>query len=219
MKRVLISAFATAAIALGAATPALAAAEITQCMSGSSCVSGTTNVNLGDFTNTTPVTGTVGIGGPLVTFTSTQGNLSTNSGAATIFRPDGVLTNLTFSLAAGFSFTAAEFNLLTGTSASFDITLHTAGGPDVILSGVKLTGSNVFDIVAPAGSGESYTGATFTTEDGSGFDTFKQLRLVLASTGAVPEPATWAMMLVGFGGIGMAMRRSRRRKPALAQVA
>jgi len=34
---------------------------------------------------------------------------------------------------------------------------------------------------------------------------------------AVPEPATWAMMLVGFGGIGMAMRR--RRRPVLAQLA
>jgi len=34
---------------------------------------------------------------------------------------------------------------------------------------------------------------------------------------AVPEPATWAMMLVGFGGIGLAMRR--RRRPALAQLA
>ena len=34
---------------------------------------------------------------------------------------------------------------------------------------------------------------------------------------AVPEPATWAMMLLGFGGIGMAMRR--RRRPALAQLA
>jgi hypothetical protein len=33
----------------------------------------------------------------------------------------------------------------------------------------------------------------------------------------VPEPATWAMMLVGFAGIGMAVRR--RRQPALAQVA
>ena len=27
------------------------------------------------------------------------------------------------------------------------------------------------------------------------------------TTGAVPEPATWAMMLLGFGGIGFAMRR------------
>ena len=34
---------------------------------------------------------------------------------------------------------------------------------------------------------------------------------------AVPEPATWAMMLIGFGGIGLAMRR--RRRPVLAQVA
>ena len=24
---------------------------------------------------------------------------------------------------------------------------------------------------------------------------------------AVPEPATWAMMLIGFGGIGLALRR------------
>lgn len=34
---------------------------------------------------------------------------------------------------------------------------------------------------------------------------------------AVPEPATWAMMLVGFGAIGFAMRR--RRKSALPQLA
>ena len=34
---------------------------------------------------------------------------------------------------------------------------------------------------------------------------------------AVPEPATWALMLLGFGGIGVAMRR--RRQPILAQIA
>lgn len=39
-------------------------------------------------------------------------------------------------------------------------------------------------------------------------------RIVMA---AVPEPATWAMMLLGFGGIGFAMRR--RRQPTLARVA
>lgn len=36
---------------------------------------------------------------------------------------------------------------------------------------------------------------------------------------AVPEPATWAMMLLGFGGIGMTMRRKQRRNGALMQVA
>jgi hypothetical protein len=35
---------------------------------------------------------------------------------------------------------------------------------------------------------------------------------------AVPEPATWGMMLIGFGAIGGAMRRQRR-TPKLAQIA
>ncbi len=34
---------------------------------------------------------------------------------------------------------------------------------------------------------------------------------------AVPEPGTWAMLLIGFGAVGFAMRR--RRQPVLAQVA
>ena len=34
---------------------------------------------------------------------------------------------------------------------------------------------------------------------------------------AVPEPATWGMMLMGFGVVGFAMRR--RKQPALAQIA
>jgi hypothetical protein len=37
--------------------------------------------------------------------------------------------------------------------------------------------------------------------------------------GAVPEPGTWAMMLLGFGGIGMAMRRGRKQNARLMQIA
>ena len=36
------------------------------------------------------------------------------------------------------------------------------------------------------------------------------------ATAGVPEPATWAMMLVGFGGLGMAMRSRRRQAVATA---
>jgi hypothetical protein len=38
----------------------------------------------------------------------------------------------------------------------------------------------------------------------------------LGAVAAVPEPSTWAMMLVGFGGIGATMRRRRRQTLALA---
>jgi hypothetical protein len=40
------------------------------------------------------------------------------------------------------------------------------------------------------------------------------IRNISVSVAAVPEPATWAMMLVGFGMAGVALRQ-RRRSPAL----
>ncbi|WP_070156339.1 PEPxxWA-CTERM sorting domain-containing protein [Sphingobium phenoxybenzoativorans] len=38
----------------------------------------------------------------------------------------------------------------------------------------------------------------------------------LTVTSAVPEPATWAMMVLGFGAMGMAMRRRRRVKTTVS---
>ncbi len=42
------------------------------------------------------------------------------------------------------------------------------------------------------------------------------LRVSLVQAAAVPEPATWAMMLIGFAGIGLASRRRRRVMARLA---
>ncbi|MEO8454836.1 MAG: PEPxxWA-CTERM sorting domain-containing protein [Sphingomicrobium sp.] len=42
-----------------------------------------------------------------------------------------------------------------------------------------------------------------------------QLEGSISNVASVPEPATWAMMLVGFGATGFALRR-KRRKDALA---
>jgi len=56
---------------------------------------------------------------------------------------------------------------------------------------------------------------TITLSDGQGSSNAQ----IFATGGAVPEPATWAMMLLGFGGIGMAMRGSRKATGRLMQVA
>lgn len=205
MKRAITVALASAANGM-AAIAAPAQGAIVVCAQGASCLSGTTNVNLGSFTNASTVTGNVGIGGPLVTFSSTQGNLTTNSDAATVFAANGdPLSNLTFSIPSGFA--AADFNLENGSPSSFLVNLTDSGGDSFSQTLTKLNGSNIFNIVAPAGT--TYTSATFGSSQG-GFADLKQLRVTLAAAVAVPEPATWAMMLLGFVGIGTAMRRRRR---------
>lgn len=67
------------------------------------------------------------------------------------------------------------------------------------------------DIALLGGNGSSSTGTGFTTSNsGIGTVTYTYDG---AATPAVPEPATWAMMIAGFGFIGAAMRR---RKPRTA---
>lgn len=59
------------------------------------------------------------------------------------------------------------------------------------------------------------TGADFFTKvtydvTGATFTDIQQLRIGgFGNTPAIPEPATWAMMLAGFGAVGYAMRRRR----------
>jgi hypothetical protein len=220
MRRILMIALASAAVGLAATS---ASAATLQTCNGANCVSGTTNVNLGSFNapGSTTVTGNVGIGGPEVDFTSTNGLLETNTGAATIFTASGgLLSQLTFTLMSG-GFTSAEFNLENGSAKAMSVTLTVANclvNCTKTLSLTNANGSNIFDIIGDPG--EVFTTASFTTTSPDGFADFKQLRLVLAdSVSAVPEPGTWGLMLLGFAGVGMALRRSRKRGGALMQVA
>ena len=52
-------------------------------------------------------------------------------------------------------------------------------------------------------------GASQTNADGL-IDAFKLAKITVNTVTAVPEPATWAMMLVGFGMVGAAARYRRR---------
>jgi hypothetical protein len=229
MRRVLITALAaTAGLAL-AASPAQASGTLTYCSSGSSCLSGGTTVIIDTQQTNVPTVGaTVGgtPGSPALTFSSLQGNINGDaSGQATITSAvDDVLSQLTFTL-ADTTFTGAIFDLDNiGAGGAIDLILFTDNGDSDTYHLATSTGTNWFYILADAGT--TYTSGAFTTAStaggtdfNGGFDSFKQLRLQLGAATAVPEPATWAMMLLGFGGIGFTMRRGKKQNGRLLQVA
>lgn len=85
-----------------------------------------------------------------------------------------------------------------------------AGNPSKV--GTEATSFFLFDFTSPTSS--------ITVDSRTGTEpNFGLSNAALFMDGAVPEPATWAMMLLGFAGIGVAVRRSRRSSEALMQVA
>jgi hypothetical protein len=76
---------------------------------------------------------------------------------------------------------------------------------------IGFTGTGTFGGMLNGQAVNATAGSIVYSSQGGGTTTFSAL------TTALPEPGTWAMMLLGFGGIGLAMRR--RRRPVLAQVA
>ena len=85
-----------------------------------------------------------------------------------------------------------------------------------------MCGTSILAMTNDQGNWHSLGVPAFTYYDfyatGRSNGTYANVLLDSLSLSAVPEPSTWAMMLLGFGAIGMAARRSRR-KVALAQLA
>lgn len=116
----------------------------------------------------------------------------------------------------GFGGTAFGDNLLILSGRSFKILEVTQSGS--VVGSYDL--SSFRSLVDPANEGGKFEGLTLddwgniylVSDDGDGPN--QSYLLKLGFNGAVPEPATWAVMVAGFGMIGGAMRR--RRKAAVA---
>ena len=177
---------------------------------------GTDNVLLNSATNVATVTGTVGPSDLLVNFTSTSGNdlLSANpSGQATISGGTGndPFTQLSFGLANNDTFTRAVFNINAETSGSTSILvtgINIDGGSFQDTFTVDANGENFFTVTAI--NGQLITGISLTAINGATFDDVRQVRLGgFDAVGAIPEPSTWAMMILGFAGVGFIAYRRR----------
>ena len=206
-----------------AAVPAQAATAFYQCgvnaPSGSSCISDTNNVTLTTASNVGNLSlgQSAGIGfvqpiGPGLTITTTEAlglNIEAN-GQATITAADNRLNNITFNLNSG-SYSRAEFNLNDIDNTDFFVMITSLFNGVVSQTSqtfnAKMNGSNRFGVEAL--NGATLTGLTITSSNG--FGSLTQLRIAPGTFGAVPEPSTWALMLVGFGAIGASMRRRRAR--------
>ena len=76
----------------------------------------------------------------------------------------------------------------------------------------SLAGITRFSAIRIVGTVDAFSDPSVTALE------YDRLSLTLGlntPVGGVPEPATWAMMLIGFGGIGAAMR-TRRKAPKLS---
>jgi hypothetical protein len=119
-------------------------------------------------------------------------------------------------------------NSLTG-SYSFTLTSSSSGGNDADFDAVYLTGGSIigqlaipenmastdpFEIFGLLGAGLAAGTYTLHLEGSSAGQGSFGGNIAFV---AVPEPATWGMMLLGFGVVGFAMRR--RSRPALLQIA
>lgn len=185
--------------------------------------------------NDGPLTGTTVVGqttiDTLVNFTGTTTNSNIIVGTGGQARLEGAPngnSNDTFGL------TSVDFSLASGTFNNLEFNLNSASaGAVVTFTAIDNNGDpfifNNDGAGFTLGSGENFFGflgidnqsiASFSIDVTSGsLQDVRQIRLDgTSAVGAVPEPGTWAMMLIGFGAIGVGMRRRRRTGRTLMQA-
>jgi hypothetical protein len=204
MNKLLLSALA-AATAL-AAFPAAAATQV--CAGGGCQPNPDSNVLFVDGSQGTSIQATLNNNPALVSFESSESLVTQANGQATLFALDGTINSAITIFSTTNLINALELNLDALTDGSAIFTFF--GGSNDLLGTTTQTltvgenGSNFFNTF-----GGDFGRVTVSLANGATLQSVNQVRLTAGSqiTSAVPEPTTWAMMLIGFGAVGYSMRR------------
>jgi hypothetical protein len=126
----------------------------------------------------------------------------------------------------GIYLPAGTTDILTGSPyldytdpSNLGLASYSPGLNQIFIIGDGLTGDGTGatqTFFAPAGATMLYIASADSIGGSTGNEGALQVTFTGATlvSGAVPEPATWAMMLVGFGGVGMMLRSRTRRQLA-----
>jgi len=162
------------------------------------------------------------LSGTGVVFDPVTGGPPGNGTAGVPFTPvgsSGVTTGLTGSptIVDGSTFFQIFFNSFNvGETFSFLLDVDPADpNASATVLGNALIGATVFADFSNGLRGTGRLVAVTGNPDASQF----VISTVTQTPSGVPEPGTWAMMLLGFGGIGFAVRRDRRSKREQLQTA
>ena len=142
-----------------------------------------------------------------VTFNLTGSRTATftlNSSVPNSFTSSALIGDQIFfnNVAGIFGGTAGTANISFGTNLIADLNIQSSS-----LGFTQLSGAD--DLFAGPASNPTFNIGTFNLSGGftAGPAT---LTITRATVAAVPEPGTWAMMLVGFGALGVSVRRRRQ---------
>ena len=171
--------------------------------------------HLEDFSDASPIKYASDFGGSGVTglfdgFGAADGAATLTTGEATIkldrkvkyfgYRAHGLDGNNTVELFSDGK-SLGFFNLVDSRAKTGIVGTAMASEIEKMMSGPAFTYVNFF-------SDKAFDEIRFTQSSGSfSFDDVQ-----IADVSAVPEPTTWALMILGFGAVGYAVRRGRRLK-------